>query len=212
MVLMGVVQISTYCELKTIKTNNNCGGKMKRAFLIGKNVYLRPLEREDLKGPYSEWINDLEVTRYMEAGAFPVTNDDLETYFEQNLSSRNSVIFAIIVKKSEKHIGNARIYNISWVHRTAVRGIMIGDKSAWNEGYGLEVINLLSEYAFKRLNLNKLNSGTSADNIGINKVNERAGYKQEGILREEYYIEGRYCDFIRWGLLKSDYLSLKEFN
>ena len=34
---------------------------MKNAFLIGKQIYLKPLEEEDLDGDYLKWLNDPEI-------------------------------------------------------------------------------------------------------------------------------------------------------
>jgi len=179
--------------------------QIQKAFLMGENVYLRPLERQDLKGEYRNWVNDPEITGHMAAGTFPVNDDELVAYYESNMESSESVLFAIVEKTSGRHVGNARIYRVDWINRKAYRGIMIGDRSCWGKGYGLEVINLISKYAFKYLNLNKLVSTTLAENIGIHKVNERAGYMREGEIREEFFRDGRYHDAIYWGLLKADY-------
>ena len=183
--------------------------KGDKVFLIGERVYLRPLEEDDLKGPYKVWINDKEVTRYLDAGTFPVSDKNLQEYFEKNTKNTNSVIFAIVEKETKQHIGNARIYKIDWIHRKACRGIMIGEKSSWGKGYGLEVINLISKYAFEYLNLNKLRSSTYSNNKGVAKVNKRAGYKIEGKAREEYFREGEYRDATHWAFLRSEYMENK---
>jgi len=183
---------------------------MKKAFLIGDRIYLRPFERTDLEGPYQDWINDPDVNHFLAAGAYPLSNDDLVAYYESNLKSDKQIFFAVVEKDTGKHIGSARIYNINWIYRKACRGIMIGDKTTWKKGYGLEVINLISAYAFNTLNLNKLISMTVEDNIGVRKVNERAGYKQEGLIRSEFYRDGKYYDLLYWGLLRSDYLAMKK--
>lgn len=183
---------------------------MTKGYLIAQNVYLRPFERSDVNGPYRDWINDPEVIQFLASGTFPLTDDALLSYYESNISSNKQVLFAIIEKETDKHIGNARIYNVDWVNRKAHRGIMIGDKSCWSRGYGSEVINLISYYGFETLNLRKLSSTTVGDNVGIIKVNEKCGYRQEGRLREEFYRLGRYYDVVYWGFLKSEYLQLKE--
>jgi len=183
---------------------------MFKNFVVGQRVSLRPFERSDVGGDYREWINDPDVVRFLASGAFPQTDDALLAYYESNARSDEQVLFAIMEKENGRHIGNARIYSIDWINRKACRGIMIGDKSCWSKGYGVEVINLLSYYAFEILNLRKLTSSTVGDNIGIMKVNEKCGYRQEGCLREEFYRFDRYHDVIYWGILKEDYLSLRK--
>lgn len=183
---------------------------MEKAFIIGEKVYLRPLERKDLEGDYRNWINDPEVTRHIDSGAFPVNDDQLLDYFERNTKDRSTVFFAIVDKENEKHIGNAKLYLIDWVNRKSHRGIMIGDTSYWGKGVGLEVINLISKYAFETLNLNRVAAGSYPGNIGIIKVNERAGYKIEGTIRQAVYRDGSYQDVISWSILKEDYMALKK--
>ena len=183
---------------------------MSKEFITGEHVYLRPVERSDLGGRYREWINDPEVVIFLATGAYPQTDDELLRYYESNINSRSQVLFAIVEKESDIHIGNARIYGIDWLNRKAHRGIMIGEKSCWSKGYGKEVINLLSMYAFETLNLRKLSSTTVGNNVGIIRVNEVCGYRQEGVLREEFYRDGRYYDVVYWGFLKSDYLARKN--
>jgi len=178
-----------------------------KIFLEGTKVYLRAFEKEDLNGDYRKWINDPEVTHYLQVGTFPQTDDDLRTYFERSSASNNEVFFAIIEKESGNHIGNAQIYNINWIHRSALRGILIGDKNCWGKGYAFEIIQLLNTYTFDYLNLNKLISLTCAENTAVQKLNVKAGYTKEGIGRQEFYRDGKYYDRVYWGMLKSEYLA-----
>ncbi|MFC1808895.1 GNAT family N-acetyltransferase [Candidatus Omnitrophota bacterium] len=185
---------------------------MNKAFLIGKQVYLRPFERTDIESDYQNWLHDEEITRYLVVGSAPHTYDALVEYYNANAQSTNSFFFAIIAQDSDKIIGTARLFAIDWIHRKAKRGIMIGDKAYWGKGIGGEVINLISSFAFERLNLNKLISGTLAGNVGIHKINERCGYKREGLLRSEEYHVGQYHDVILWGLIREDYEKINKRN
>lgn len=183
--------------------------EFEKQFLIGEKVYLRPFEREDIRGPYRQWINDFEITRYLTAGAFPYSDEELDAYFDDNLKDRNAVFFAIVEKNSHKIVGTTRIHSINWIHRNALRGIMI-DKQYWGKGYGSEAICLISVYAFEKLNLNKLKSHAFDDNIGVHKVNEKAGYKKEGTAIEEIFRDGQYHKIIYYGLLKSDFMKKQK--
>lgn len=182
----------------------------QKPFLEGEKVYLRPLEREDLKGPYRNWINDHEVTRFIEAGNFPLTDEGMADFYEKNIKSPNSALFAIVEKSSGKHIGNAQVKDINWINRNATRGILLGDKTCWGKGYGFEVAQLLGAYAFERLNLNKLTSITIDGNEAVQKLNKRLGYTLDGRLREEFYCDGKYYTKAVWSILRSDYMGLKE--
>ena len=41
---------------------------MRQPFLVGDRIYLRQLEAADVEGPYLAWVNDYEVTRFLETG------------------------------------------------------------------------------------------------------------------------------------------------
>ncbi len=181
----------------------------KSGVVQGSRVCLRPLEREDLNARYLSWLNDPEVTRYMETGTFPTTAQDLEKFYDGVTGSRNQVILAVADKKSGQHIGNVKLGPIHWVHRCATFGIMIGDKKFWGRGAGLEATRLMVEYGFDRLNLRRIDLGVFAEHDAAVRCYEKVGFKVEGRMRESLFRDGKYVDRLWMGLLRSDYKSLK---
>lgn len=181
----------------------------KHGFVQGSRVCLRPLEREDLNARYLSWLNDPEVTRYMETGTFPTTAQDLEKFYDDVTESRNQVILAVADKKSGQHIGNVKLGPIHWVHRCATFGIMIGDKKFWGRGAGLEATRLMVEYGFDRLNLRRIDLGVFAEHDAAVRCYEKVGFKVEGRMRESLFRDGKYVDRLWMGLLRSEYKSLK---
>jgi ribosomal-protein-alanine N-acetyltransferase len=174
-------------------------------FIGGELVYLRPLGREDLSGPYFSWMNDPEVTCYMESGIFPTTADDLEKFFREVTGSRNQVMLAVADKKTHQHIGNVKLGPIDWVHRRTHFGILIGEKKFWGKGVGAEATRLIVEYAFRRLNLNRVDLGVYAEHGAAVRCYEGIGFKIEGRLRQDLFHHGEYKDRLWMGLLRSEY-------
>lgn len=177
----------------------------KGSFVRGSIVCLRPLEREDLDARYLSWLNDPEVTRYMETGTFPTTVQDLEKFYADVTGSRNQVILAVADKKSGQHIGNVKLGPIHWIHRCATFGIMIGDKKFWGRGAGLEATRLTVEYGFERLNLWRIELGVFAGHDAAVRCYEKVGFKVEGRMRESLFHRGKYVDRLWMGLLRSEY-------
>ncbi|HTS35711.1 MAG TPA: GNAT family protein [Candidatus Solibacter sp.] len=175
------------------------------AFLRGSKTHLRPLERSDLNATYLGWLNNREVTRYLEAGAFPETMQDLEKYYQGITGSRSDVIFAIADAKSHRHIGNVKLGPINWVHRRAMFGIMIGEKEFWGQGIGEEVTRLVVDYGFFRLNLNRIYLGVVVEHESAIRCYQAVGFQTEGKFREEMFLEGTYKDRLWMGLLRSEY-------
>lgn len=178
---------------------------MHRPFLVGGSVYLRPLEPADLEGPYLGWLNDPEVTRFMEAGAFPTTLSSLRRYVEDVAQAPANVMLAIIEKTADTHVGNIKLGPIHWIHRRADLGIMIGDRAQWGRGYGREAVGLVLAYGFDRLNLNKITLGVDADNSRAVRLYEALGFKVEGTEREHRFRDGAYRDNVLMAILRGDH-------
>lgn len=87
---------------------------MKMPFIIGTQIYLRPLEHRDLNERYLSWLNDPGVSRYLESGIFPYTKDELERFYKQVTKSPDQVILAIVDKETDQHIGNVKLGRIPY--------------------------------------------------------------------------------------------------
>lgn len=178
---------------------------MYHPFLIGKKLYLRGIEEKDLEGRYFDWLNDYDVTKYMDSGYFPNTVEKLQEYVKNVGRSSNNVLLGIIDMETDKHIGNVRLGPINWVHRTSFLGIMIGEKDFWGKGYVTETLKLVADYAFRRLNLHKVSAGVNASNKASIKAFENAGFKIEGLRKDEVYADGKYHDAVVLALMSKDF-------
>ena len=177
---------------------------MRRPFLVGKKVYLRPLEAADLDGPYLEWLNDPEVTRFMETGFVPTTPEILRHYYEAVTRNPDNVMLAIVDIATDRHIGNVKLGPIHRIHHRADLGIMIGDKEHWGSGAGREAVELMLQYGFERLNLHKITLGVYADHHHAVRLYEGLGFKIEGTRLEHLFRDGAYRDMHVMGLLRDD--------
>ncbi|HWZ83141.1 MAG TPA: GNAT family protein [Terriglobales bacterium] len=177
----------------------------KMAFMQGAKVYLRPLERADLNETYLGWLNDPEVTRYLETGSFPCTAHDLEKFYQGVTGTKTEVIFAVADRESHTHIGNVKLGPINWVHRRAMFGIMIGEKGFWGKGVGEEATRLIVEYGFFRLNLHRVGLGVYEEHRSAIRCYEKIGFKVEGCLRDQMFQDGKYKNQLWMGLLRTEY-------
>src|SRR5438477_7347960 len=173
-------------------------------------VCLRPLERADLNDSYLGWLNDPEITRYMESGTFPTTMRDMERFYEEVTGSCSQVILAITDAKSGRHIGNVKLGPVHWVHRRASLGILIGDKSFWGKGAGTEAMRMAVDYGFYKLNLRRIDLTVFAEHEFAVRLYEKVGFKVEGRLREHVFRDGQYHDILHMGLLGSEYDRVKH--
>jgi len=174
--------------------------------IFGERVRLRAAEREDLK-KFHQWVNDPEVTRNL-ALYLPMSMVDEENWFNsmtQRDPNEKSLVIEIRDGDGWKMIGNSGVFGIDWVNSSGELGIMIGDKSEWNKGYGTEVMTLLQRHGFKTLNLNRICLKVYADNARAIRAYEKAGFVQEGRMRSAVYKNGRYDDVILMSVLHSEW-------
>ena len=183
---------------------------MTHPFMVGKNLYLRGLEKSDLEGDYFQWLNDQDVTKYLDSGNFPNTIENMEEFYRNTALSGNNVIFAIVDLESDKHIGNIKLGPINWISRISPVGIMIGDKTYWGKNYGTESLELVLNHAFNKLNLHKITLGVVAKHDAATKAYEKAGFKIEGRAKSQFYLDGEYFDTVYMGILREEFMSRDE--
>lgn len=173
------------------------------AILHGTKIKLVPLEKEDLPKTRS-WANDTFLNSRM-LRVLPVTQLDQEKWYQDIVQDPSKIVFAIKMLKTEEHIGNTGFYHIDWIHRRAEFWILIGEKDCWKQGIGADIVRLMQRYAFNNLNLNKLYLNVGADNQGAIALYNKLNFAQEGILKEHYFIKGKYIDVITMAILRRDY-------
>ena len=178
---------------------------MYHPFLIGEKIYLRALEQNDLTDNYLQWFNDSKVCAFNSHAIFPNNVKKMQGYFDFLQDTNTAVVLAIIVKEKDIHIGNISLQEIDWVSRSAEFAIILGEKDYWQKGFSYEAAKLIIDYAFDRLNLNRIYCGTSSENIGMQKLAEKLYMKKEGVRRSAMYKMNKYVDIIEYGLLRDDF-------
>jgi RimJ/RimL family protein N-acetyltransferase len=75
-----------------------------------------------------------------------------------------------------EYIGTIELYDIRF--ETATLGIIIGEKTHWNRGYGPEAIFALMPYAFENLHLKRVTLHTYADNPRAQAAFRKVGFRE----------------------------------
>lgn len=74
-----------------------------------------------------------------------------------------------------------------------------------NQGYATEVAQLLIEFGWQHLKLNRIEADATHGNMALMRVLEKLGFKREGILRQRLLKGGKYYDVHRFALLRCEY-------
>jgi [ribosomal protein S5]-alanine N-acetyltransferase len=172
---------------------------------LGDDYFVRPLDVADLDGPYGKWFEDQEICRYNSHGKFFKTRASLQTYLSE-LDRPDRIVWAIC-HRTDGHIGNISLQEISFIDRTAEFAIIIGDRRHWNKGVGLRAGRKLLEHGFNKLNLERIHCGVAATNTGMNRLALAFGMKHEGTRREHLFLEGERVDMLEYGILRPEFAS-----
>ena len=171
--------------------------------LVSGSVSLRTLGEADAKIEYLEWLQDAQVTKYLESRfSVPENLEDVVGYIRSAAVAGNILLAGIFIAE-DRHIGNIKLGPIDLNHKRADLGFFIGAKSEWGKGYASTAISLMADYALQELHLEKITAGCYASNIGSMKALMKAGFQIEGTLTAHWVLDGARED----GLVLAKYKS-----
>jgi RimJ/RimL family protein N-acetyltransferase len=178
-------------------------------FIQGSKVDLCPRNSKYVNS-YVKWKNHPKVRKYAR-NMIPRTLDEQKQRFERRGEGLSQHIgFDVWHKEDKKPIGQIGLNHINWVNGWANAFLQIGEPNYWNKDIGTEATELLMEYAFNELNLNKIHGGVAVDNIGSWTVAGKIGFKFDGIRKHEMYVDGKYVDAKIFRLSKEDWIKSKK--
>lgn len=138
------------------------------------------------------------------------TVEDFRSSIEkwENKYISNTAINAGIFFKGEL-VGMLAFPEIDWKGKKTSFGYWLSPDF---EGKGIVVrcVKGLTNYAFKTLNLNRVEISCAEDNLRSRALPEKLGFIKEGILRDNYYLNGCLHNLIVYSLLKSDWEKAKD--
>jgi RimJ/RimL family protein N-acetyltransferase len=174
--------------------------------ITGKRVRLRAISKDDLPA-FVDWLNDPEVNRNV-AIYYPLPMEQEENWFKvMSTHAVEEQPLAIEIKdeKGWKLAGDMSFLNFDQHERSAEIGIFIGEKAAWNKGYGTEAMRLMVDYGFNNLNLNRIYLRVFETNPRGIRCYEKAGFQHEGRQRQAHFLDGKYVDVLMMSILKNEW-------
>lgn len=167
-----------------------------------KNVLrLRPLEREDLRFVH-ELDNNESVMHYWFEEPYEAFVE-LSDLYEKHIHDQTERRFVVV--HGEESVGLVELVEINHIHRRADFQLIISPKFQ-GKGFATKAVLLGMDYAFKILNLHKLSLVVDCKNERAIKVYRKLGFKEEGLLREEYFADGVYRDAYCMAVFQNEYV------
>ncbi len=180
-------------------------------FIRGSKIDLSPRNSKYVN-LYIKWKNDPKVRKYAR-NVVPRTLDEQKKRFETRREGLpEHISLDVWHKKDKKPIGQIGLNHIDWMNGWANVFLQIGEPDYWNKDIGTEATELILEYAFNELNLNKIHGGMAVDNIGSSAVAEKIGFLFEGVRKHEMYVDGKYINAKAFHILKEDWLKSEKLS
>lgn len=172
-----------------------------------ERLLLRHLVMEDVHFVF-EHFRDPLVTQYLmdepPLTEFAQAQAIIESYLEPEGKSYNR--WAIVRKADHQVIGTCGYHK--WA-KTSFRAEIGYDLSpaCWGQGYMSEALRAVIHHGFERMNLNRIDALVYVNNDKSLHLLQKLGFKQEGLLRDYFCLDGSFYDHHLLALLRREWES-----
>lgn len=170
------------------------------------DIKLRDLMLSD-KQSYFEMMTDEEVAKFQSDEDVPnsVEEAEAEIKFWGGLFYRKQSIFwAIADSKTDEFMGSIGFNSWNFTNR---RGEISYDlmKKYRRKGIMTRCLNNVLVFAFKNMDLYRIEARTMLGNVPSHSILEKIGFKKEGVQKGYRMIRGEPADIALYGITKDDY-------
>ncbi|MDI6738351.1 MAG: GNAT family protein [Nanoarchaeota archaeon] len=163
------------------------------------NAVLKPLSPgylDDMMG----WVNNPEITGKFAKFNCGVTRQQEISHIKQMMASKTDKCFVMETEEG-KYLGNISLHEIDTQAGKARMSILIAAKKERGKSYGKSAIRRLLEIAFNEMKLHKVWLIVFEENTKARGLYRQCGFQEEGILQDEYFVEGKYHNMARMAIL-----------
>jgi ribosomal-protein-alanine N-acetyltransferase len=176
----------------------------KSPVLETDRLILRKLEVSDAED-YFHVIADPETIKHTRWELFHTVEESALYlgYLEEKYLKREAIHWGIIDKESNQLVGRAAFISFDSENERTEIGYVIS-RRFWNKGLISEAVRELIRYGFNDIGVNRIEARCNEDNLGSERVMQKAGMKFEGILREQLKMKGKYKNQKMYSIIKND--------
>lgn len=193
------MSIKNGCEIEKVSRKEAVNDyELKLDFpLIGEKVQVRRFEKDADRYFLEKWLANDEGKHFLISGIRgKILDIDILIKNEQN------ILGMIIAKQAEETpVGLLAYFNYDKIQQQAELRQLIGEATHPGKGLAKEATKLWIQFGVTNLGLKKIYLSTLNTNIRNIKLNEDLGFKVEGILRKECFIDGKHYDVLKMGYL-----------
>ena len=174
------------------------------------NIRIRDWKKED-EILYRFWNIGHHLWMNYDGPYYPkMTEEEVESAvkrFNNNSLSSNRMVIAD--KETDELLGTVSWYWQSEESNWKSIGLTIYDENSWSKGVGYYSLKFWINHLFAEdKNLTRLDLRTWSGNIGMIKLSQKLGFKQEARFRNARIVDGKYYDSIGMGILREEWFLL----
>ncbi len=188
-------------QLATPAVEHSLADAMRAASLNDGVINVGAFLPEDL-GRLFAWLNDPQAARWDQPYR-PVDCVAYKDWLDRLSSDHSQVLFGIRKSAVPQCIGFLQFKNFHPVHRAAELSIRIGAECDRGQGLGTRAIRLALAYAWNTLNLHRVSLTVFANNSRAIACYRNVGFREEGVMRDAVFIEGKWLDVVAMAILHS---------
>lgn len=165
---------------------------------------LRPIQSSDRERLY-ELVETIEVNSLSgNDPPLPLSLEEIQARDERWLKERHTDAAWFAIDVDGETVGQCGLHSIDHFHQRADVGISLG-KPYWGKGYGQDAVRTLVRYGFSLLNLQKISLHVIADDERAIGAYSKAGFVEEGRLRDHLWYDGERHDELVMAVYREDW-------
>lgn len=180
------------------------------SILVGKRVRLRGVRDDDLP-TLAKWEMDPgRLTTLSNKVAPPSEAAAKERIAKWSANEKDDLGFAIeTLDDPPVLVGNIGLFGAHPKDRCATIGIALGREHI-GRGYGTDAMRVIVDYGFREMGLHRIQLGVAPFNPAGIRAYEKAGFVEEGRLRESVLHDGRWYDEVLMSILDHEWAARRS--
>jgi ribosomal-protein-alanine N-acetyltransferase len=152
------------------------------------------------------YASNEEVSKYVIWNAHKTLSDtkDFVDFVLNKYENKQVAPWGIEYKENGKFIGTIDFVWWQSAHKIAEIGYVISN-DYWGKGLTTEAAKEVVKFGFEKMDLVRIQARCLVENLGSQRVMEKAGMTFEGILRKGIYIKDKHQDLKMYSILKEEF-------
>src|SRR5689334_22741876 len=171
---------------------------MNDRVITTERLILRPYYAGNVTDDHVRWLNDPDVVKYSEQRHKKHTIESVHKYVNDLWMGSGSFIWSISGPRA--YVGRLETFlpmigtitaHCDIPNSVANIGIMVGEKTAWGNGYGAEAWQAVCNWCFEHLKMRKVEAGCHYENRPMRRVAKLCGMELEAVIHDHFIVDGK---------------------